>query len=571
MNENLLDILIVDDIITNIQFFAHALRANYKIRFATSGKQALSLVDEQIPDLILLDVKMPEMDGHEVHRILRSNPRTSEIPVIFVTADPNEEGQLRGLSEGADEYITKPVMIPALLLRIRKLLERQQLWRELKQQRDQLDQERARLREEYHFINALLNTTNSLILVIDEKGMIIRFNHAAEVFSGYLLNEVQEQPFFLERFILPEQLGPVREVFTSFLEGKLIPRSRNYWINRNGQRRLFDWSNSIFIDDNTGNRYLMEIGTDITEQRLTEYALQESLHEYATLVTMIPLGVYKFRMKSNGSWIFEFVTPQFCAIIGLSAGELYKDAQLAFKKIHEDDRDEFIALNHTVSSTLTKFEWEGRFYKTEDEIRWIHIESLPTIIENGDILWHGIQYDITERKEQEKKLDRIAHYDTLTGVPNRRLLADRMKQALARAQRNNTLLGVCYLDLDSFKPVNDQFGHASGDKLLIEITCRLQNILRGGDTLARLGGDEFVLVLSDLNTLEQCKIVLQRILVAVSTPVNIGSAVVVVSASIGVTLYPQDNSDADTLLRHADHAMYQAKELGKNRYDFFKL
>ncbi|CAK0755437.1 two-component system, cell cycle response regulator [Gammaproteobacteria bacterium] len=576
MRENAPSILIVDDDFINLRILGNVLEADYDVRCATSGQEAFSLIEQHPPDLLLLDVVMPDMSGHEIHQRLRDNPRTHEIPVIFVTADTSEDSELRGLREGANDYITKPVSVPILTLRIRNLLERQRLrceveqqHRQLEQQHHQLERERSQLREEHDFVNALLNTTSSLILVINHEGAIVRFNSAAEAFTGYTFHEVKDRPFFWERFLLAGQVEIFRQVFISFLKNKTIPRFRNHWVSRNGEQRQFEWSNSVLVDQDSNDRYLMEIGTDITEQRLMENALQESLHEYATLVTMIPLGVYKFRMKKDGRWLFEFVTPQFCDMLGVSAGEIYRDAQCAFQKLHEEDRKEFIALNHAAYQSLTKFEWEGRIQKNESEICWLHIESLPAVLEDGDVLWHGIQYDITERKQYETKLDRIAHYDSLTGVPNRRLLADRLGQALARAQRNQTLLAVCYLDLDAFKPVNDQFGHAAGDQLLVEITRRMQYTLRGGDTLARLGGDEFVLVLADLTRSEECNAVLQRVLATVSSPVAIGDTLVTVSASIGVTLYPWDDGDADTLLRHADHAMYRAKEMGKNRYDFF--
>ncbi len=179
--------------------------------------------------------------------------------------------------------------------------------------------------------------------------------------------------------------------------------------------------------------------------------------------------------------------------------------------------------------------------------------------------------DISSMKEHEAELDRIAHYDTLTGVPNRRLLADRMNQAIARARRDRKPLAVCYLDLDGFKPINDSFGHEAGDRLLVAITRALQEVLRAGDTIARLGGDEFVLLFNDLAEGSDCFSMLDRVLRGVAQPLTIGDVEISVSASVGVTLYPRDNSDADTLLRHADQAMYRAKEAGKNRYHLFDI
>jgi diguanylate cyclase (GGDEF)-like protein/PAS domain S-box-containing protein len=178
--------------------------------------------------------------------------------------------------------------------------------------------------------------------------------------------------------------------------------------------------------------------------------------------------------------------------------------------------------------------------------------------------------DISHLKAHEAELDRIAHYDALTGLPNRRLLADRLALAIARSRRSGRLLAVCYLDLDGFKPVNDNHGHAAGDQLLLQVTRQLLGALRGDDTVARLGGDEFVLLLNDLTDLHECQTVLDRVLALVAEPLPVGDDRVSVSASIGVALYNRDDdSDADALLRHADQAMYRAKESGKNRFHVF--
>jgi diguanylate cyclase (GGDEF)-like protein len=149
------------------------------------------------------------------------------------------------------------------------------------------------------------------------------------------------------------------------------------------------------------------------------------------------------------------------------------------------------------------------------------------------------------------------------------LLADRLQIGLAQARRACNVLGVCYLDLDGFKPVNDRFGHEAGDRLLVEVASRLTMALRAGDTVARLGGDEFVLLLSGLPDIEECQQTLDRLLKAVAKPYAVGGQTVEISASIGVTLFPYDDTDPDTLLRHADQAMYAAKESGRNRYHQF--
>jgi diguanylate cyclase (GGDEF)-like protein len=177
--------------------------------------------------------------------------------------------------------------------------------------------------------------------------------------------------------------------------------------------------------------------------------------------------------------------------------------------------------------------------------------------------------DITTMKVYQEQLEHVAHYDVLTDLPNRVLLADRLSHAIALCQRREQSLGVAFMDLDGFKEVNDNYGHNVGDELLITVSQRMKAALREGDTLARIGGDEFIAVMVDLDSIEEITPILERLLQAASDPVTIGNDVMQVSASIGVTLYPQDGSDADQLIRHADQAMYGAKQTGKNRYRLF--
>jgi diguanylate cyclase (GGDEF)-like protein/PAS domain S-box-containing protein len=179
--------------------------------------------------------------------------------------------------------------------------------------------------------------------------------------------------------------------------------------------------------------------------------------------------------------------------------------------------------------------------------------------------------DITSIKEHQRQLEHFAHFDPLTSLPNRVLLADRLQQAILQSQRRNQSLAVLYLDLDGFKAVNDEHGHGVGDELLIALAQRMKTALRDGDTLARIGGDEFVAVLADLEQAQDCEAVISRLLQAVAEPVNLGDTVLKVSASIGVTQYPQDASDADQLMRHADQAKYIAKLGGKNRCHHFDV
>ncbi len=178
-------------------------------------------------------------------------------------------------------------------------------------------------------------------------------------------------------------------------------------------------------------------------------------------------------------------------------------------------------------------------------------------------------YDFVERKQAEQHIEYMAYYDTLTGLPNRVLLSDRLNQAMALHRRNKQLLAACYLDLDGFKPVNDSYGHDVGDALLVGLAQRLKAMLREGDTLARLSGDEFVILLAELPSERVGEAIVRRVLESIDAPFEVMGHTVSISGSIGITLFPTDDSSADTLLRHADQAMYQAKATGKGAFRLY--
>ena len=180
-----------------------------------------------------------------------------------------------------------------------------------------------------------------------------------------------------------------------------------------------------------------------------------------------------------------------------------------------------------------------------------------------------IFHNMTEKLEFMEQISWQAGHDMLTQLPNRTLLSDRIGQAVSHANRQENLLLLCFMDLDGFKAVNDVHGHGLGDKLLIEVARRLINVVRSDDTVSRLGGDEFVLLLSEIRTMDEVDILLSRILDEMARPYMISQQILKISASIGVTIYPFDSSDTDTLLRHADQAMYQAKQNGRNRFHLF--
>lgn len=203
---------------------------------------------------------------------------------------------------------------------------------------------------------------------------------------------------------------------------------------------------------------------------------------------------------------------------------------------------------------------------------WVHAVIKPIFDDQGAIEHYlSIRINITQLKQAEEKIYKLAFYDPLTQLANRTLLADRFTLAISRAQRQKKLFAVCMIDLDGFKPVNDKYGHSVGDRVLVEVAYRLKEIIRGSDTVARLGGDEFVLLINDIADEAALKSIVDRVLINLSTVYVMDEKHLHLSASIGSALYPIDNVDADMLLRHADHAMYQAKQMGRNQHKMFDV
>jgi diguanylate cyclase (GGDEF)-like protein len=207
------------------------------------------------------------------------------------------------------------------------------------------------------------------------------------------------------------------------------------------------------------------------------------------------------------------------------------------------------------------FQHNGRYY---------HLVGTPLKDGEGSIQHMILLYtDVTERRTAAQEIERLAFFDSLTGLPNRVLLKDRLSQMLNRAERRSVLVAVLFIDLDHFKEVNDTLGHSSGDLLLQKVAERLTGSLRSCDTVARLGGDEFVVLLEDLNDRDAVTDVAVKLLTSLNEAVQLGERKVYTGGSIGVSLFPDDGSDVETLFKNADTAMYQAKALGRNRFCFY--
>jgi len=296
--------------------------------------------------------------------------------------------------------------------------------------------------------------------------------------------------------------------------------------------------------------------TDITEHKQLEQKLQLA----ASVFTHAREGI----MITGTDGTIIDVNEAFSLITGYSREEaIGRSPHFLHSGCHDSS---FYAI--LWQQLLEKGHWYGEIWnrRKTGEI-YAQMESISSIRDaTGNVSQYvSLFSDITTLKEHEKRLEHIAHFDALTNLPNRILLADRLRQAIVQAQRNGDKLAIAYLDLDGFKAINDTYGHEAGDQLLMSVSARMKQVLRESDTLARIGGDEFVAVLPELSDAESSMPMLNRLLLAAAEPAACGDLVFNVSASLGVTFYPQDGEvDADQLLRQADQAMYQAKLAGKN-------
>jgi diguanylate cyclase (GGDEF)-like protein/hemerythrin-like metal-binding protein/PAS domain S-box-containing protein len=262
--------------------------------------------------------------------------------------------------------------------------------------------------------------------------------------------------------------------------------------------------------------------------------------------------------------------PAFCIEAQRSHDELIgmKLAAVMPNLFNPDRQDEILKL--ATANSHWAGEIMGRSAKGEMVAIWL---TLSVIRNRQGTITHyvGVLSSISQLIERQQSLVAAANHDVLTGLPNRRLLQDRLQQAIARNNRNGRLLAVCFLDLDGFKWVNDNLGHDAGDEVLKEIAGRLSKVVRGEDTIARLGGDEFVLLFGELEQEHALSALLDRLLQDIARPILIQGEPVHVTASIGITLSPDDRGSPDELLHHADTAMYSSKNLGKSQYQFYRI
>ncbi len=431
--------------------------------------------------------------------------------------------------------------------------------------RDITERKRAdeALREQKEFLNTILESEPECVKVVAVGGRLLQMNRA-----GLAMLEVdtleEAQQLGLSAFILPGYrdafLGLIQRVFkgeTGVLEFPI-----------QGKRGTPRWleTHATPLRDAYGRIVaLVGVTRDITEHKRAAEALRESEARFRDTLEYAPIGMAIVSLDGR----FLQVNRALCNIVGYEKTEL---EQLTAEDItYPEDMKASLANMRCVEDGEAKsFKLEERYFHKDGRIVWIQLSSSLLRDAAGAPLYFIAQIeDISERKSSHERIHHLAYYDILTDLPNRRLLMDRLNQAIAQAQRYKRSLAVMFLDLDHFKEINDRLGHDVGDELLKVVAARLSACVRSADTLSRQGGDEFVIVLAEMTQPKDAELVADKILKTLADPIAVRDHQLRVTTSIGIAVYSADRpEDAQELMKKADMAMYAAKEAGRNQYRF---
>ncbi|WP_052808215.1 two-component system response regulator [Methyloterricola oryzae] len=531
---------------------------------AGSAEEAKAVLAEH-PDmaLILLDVVMEtDQAGLNLVRHIRQHLHNRSVQIVLITGQPGYAPQRSVVAEyEIDGYRLKSELTAdKIFVSVYAAIRTYQVLCELNEQREKLEAQSRSLREKEARLRTVVETAPDAIILADQAARVIGWNEGAQRVFGYSAEEMLGES--LTRLI-PERLRGRHLAAVMRIGRGRPPRCQGRIIEMEGLRQdgsefpvelvLGSWSTP------TGHN-LSAVVRDITERKQTESRLRLAASVFA--------NSYEGIMICDANNIIAAVNPAFSRITGYAPDEVIGHSPRMLASGRHDAG--FYARMWT--SLLYNDFWQDEIWNKRKEGQiYAELLAISVVRDNAGRVQHyiGVFSDISLIKEHEAELYRIANYDILTGVPNRRLLVERLGQAVNHARKSGKPFAICYLDLDGFKPINDQLGHDMGDRLLVGVAERIKTVLRSADTLARIGGDEFVLLFADLAESNESTRIIERIQAALSSPFQINGLPINITASLGVTLFPLDDADADTLLRHADQAMYRAKEAGKNRCHFF--
>jgi diguanylate cyclase (GGDEF)-like protein/PAS domain S-box-containing protein len=428
--------------------------------------------------------------------------------------------------------------------------------------------ERKKTEEKLHHeeqrFRALAEQSSDIIVLVNRKGIITYENKAIERLLGFKAEERIGAGLF--DLIHTDDLKFLIDIAIKLATDINAPdlRSEVRLRHKDGSWHIFEVTGTTLITDTTIEGGIVNL-RDITERKQMEKTLRESEEKYRTILENIQEGYFEVDLAGN----FTFFNDSTCLFLGYSKKELVGMNYQQFTS-KETSKNVFQTFNKIYNSREPNKGFDWPMIRKDGSTRFLEASvSLQKDSSGKPAGFRGIVRDVTERKQIERQLKHIATHDVLTGLPNRMLFIDRLEVALAKSKRNKHKLALMMLDLDHFKDINDTCGHMVGDQLLKEVGYRLCGLVRKSDTIARLGGDEFIILLSDIERMEDSVGIAEIVLKSFRQPFVFSNHKLTTNASIGITIYPDDGEDIDSLLKNADMAMYSVKSQGRNNYKFF--
>ncbi|WP_332878701.1 two-component system response regulator [Massilia sp. S19_KUP03_FR1] len=544
-------ILIVDDVVANIEQLGSALTGLAPVLFATSGPAALALAELHVPDVILLDIEMPGMDGYAVCRALQASPRTARCAIIFVTSHAAARHELLALNEGAIDFLQKPFDFAVARARVRNQLALQARTRELRAVRRDLTE--------------LLHALPAFVAYWDADFINRYSNDRDGRWFGLTPDGMRGQS--LERVVGADNGARLRALALS--TGTAGDAQLEVRIGAEGVAPLYCQAALVRRDRAGEGAGWLLLLTDVSAARMAQMALDEEREKFRITLTSIGDAV----IATDCQGVVTFINPVAEIMTGYCASEalgapvetvmplcIGASGQASVNPVRVALRENRIVGMAFDSQLIRR---DGRRYAVEDSAAPILDASG---VQSGAII---VFHDVSEARAMAFKMTHLAQHDALTDLPNRVLLRDRTSQALEHASRSGMRVALLLLDLDNFKAINSAIGHAIGDALLKQLAERLRGALRVSDTISRQGGDEFIILMPALDAVSHADHVARALLALVAVPLWHEGARYDLTASIGLSLYPDDCVEQDAMYRHADAAMYKAKQEGKNRHRFF--
>lgn len=428
---------------------------------------------------------------------------------------------------------------------------------------------RSRIQDNERMLDALLKNLDGTFYCCLNDGhwTMVLVGNGCQQLTGYTAEAFLDgQTINWNALTHPEDRDFVRELINEAVEqGKRFITEYRI-IHADGEVRWLAERGGAIVNERGEIEAIEGVLQDITQQKLSELAAQAAEARYRSIFEHAIEGIYQ--TSPDGQYL-NF-NPALTKIYGYASNEdLLNNLTDINRQLYAQPgkREEFRRLMSRHGQVKN---FEAEVLRQNGEVIWISENAREVRDEKGNLLFYeGTVEDITERKQHEQALEYQSTHDTLTGLPNRTLLVDRLQHCMSLSDRYGSKVAVAFVDLDQFKIINDSMGHDVGDALLKIMAERLSHCVREVDTVVRLGGDEFVLLLTGLHKIEDISESMQRVLASVAEPCLVENREFIVSCSIGICVYPDDSHDTTALLKYADSAMYKAKQSGRNMFQFY--